>query len=270
MPERKLVELTHPSDGVAEITFADPQIANTVSWAGACALACGLDEAHQAGARVAVVSSSVAGHWLEHAWLGDLLATLAGEPTTGDPDGFGRVLAQLDRPDLLVIAAIDGSTSGGGCEIGWACDLRVAGADATFAQPEVAMAITTGIGGTSRLVRLIGPTVAAEMVLDGRPVSAERLYNLGAVNRLTAAGDARRVALEWATELATRPHQSITAMKQLLRDSMNRSLDDALLDEQAAFRRLAATPLARQRMQLAQSLYDRGELPKELVEAAAG
>ena len=67
-------------------------------------------------------------------------------------------MKELTNPDNTFIAAINGRASGGGAEIGWACDLRVAEKKATFCQPEVDLNLTTGLGGVSRMSRLIGST----------------------------------------------------------------------------------------------------------------
>ena len=259
-----LVALTMPHQGVALVTFGDPTINNNLSWAGAGSIAAALRDAREAGARVTVVASSTPGHWLEHAWLTDLVASVKGEPTTGPGRGFYDCLRELLDPEVISIAAIDGDTSGGGCELGWAHDLRVASRGARFAQPEILLGIPTGIGGTARLGRLIGPTVAAEMIYDGRPVTAGRLHALGAVNRLVPDGEATIEAVDWAAQLATRSPAALTAIKRSLLATMEMPLTDALRYEQENFQTVVGNPDAVAQMQATQDKLDAGASFREL------
>ena len=106
------------------------------------------------------------------------------------------------------------------------------------------IALTTGIGGTSRLARLIGRTATAEMVLDGSPMTARRIYELGGLNRVVPEGQAVSVAVEWATRLAQRPGKALAALKQILIDNDDLNLTDALANEQRLFQSVVGTPEA--------------------------
>ena len=94
---QKLVSLEWPADGVALVTLNHPTINNHGSWEGVAQLADALEEAREAGARVVVLASGVAGHWFEHAWLKDLRNGVVGEPTTGDGSGWFRCLTEIGR-----------------------------------------------------------------------------------------------------------------------------------------------------------------------------
>ena len=80
-----------------------------------------------------------------------------------------------------VVAAIDGQAWGGGCELSLACTLRVASERAHFGQPEVAVGIIPGAGGTQRLPRLVGAGRAAELVLSARIIDAAEALRIGLV-----------------------------------------------------------------------------------------
>jgi len=255
----QLVTLERPRDGVALVTLTDPKIRNHVSWAGVAALASALEEARAGGARITVLASGVPGHWLEHAWLHDLRNMVTGQPTSGDASGWFRCLHELAESSVVSIAAISGDTSGGGAELGWACDLRIAEEQALFGQPEIQIGLGTGIGGTSRLARLIGRTATAELVLDGTPFSARRMYELGGVNRVVPAGKAVEVALEWAGRLAARDPAALASLKQMLVDNDNLPLRDALANEQRLFQSVATQPPAIARMKAVQERFDAGE-----------
>ncbi len=253
------VTLDRPREGVALLTFRDPDINNHVSWAGVEAIASGLREAREGGARVSILASDHPGHWLEHAWLTDLRNTLIGAETTGDIQAWFGALDELGRQPVVTIAAVSGDTSGGGCELGWTCDLRIAEESATFSQPEVMIGLTTGIGGTSRLARLVGRCVTAEMVLDGAPVSARRLYELGGVNRVVPDGTRVDVALEWAERLAERPPEALAALKQILVDNADVNQTYALSNEQRIFQSVATRQAAIDQMKAIQDRFDAGE-----------
>ncbi len=253
------VSLERPREGVALLTFRDPEINNHVSWAGIEAIAGGLREAREGGARITILASDTPGHWLEHAWLTDLRNTLIGAETTGDIQAWFTALDELGAQPVVTIAAVSGDTSGGGCELGWACDLRVAEESATFSQPEVMIGLTTGIGGTSRLARLIGRSVTAEMVFDGAPVSARRLHTLGGVNRVVPDGEAIAAALEWAERLAERPPGALAALKQILVDNADVTQTYALSNEQRIFSSVATTQDALDRMKEIQDRFDAGK-----------
>jgi enoyl-CoA hydratase/carnithine racemase len=260
----KLVTLERPREGVALVTLAEPKINNHVSWAGVAGIADALSEARESGARVTVLASGVPGHWFEHAWLHDLRNTLLGRPTSGDASGWFRALRELAETQVVSIAAISGDCSGGGAELGWACDLRIAEEQALFGQPEVQIGVATGVGGTSRLARLIGRTATAELVLDGTPFSAQRVYELGGLNRVVPAGRALEVALEWASRLADRPPASLAALKQMLVDNDQLSLRDALANEQRLFQSVASQPAALEGMKRVQDRFDAGESPRDV------
>lgn len=258
------VTLERPREGVALVTLTHPEIRNHGSWAAVSEIADALVEAREGGARVSVLASGVPGHWIEHAWLTDLHGMLTGKPTTGDGGGWFRALHELAKTPVVTIAAISGDCSGGGAELGWACDLRIAEEQATFGQPEVQIGVATGVGGTCRVARLIGRTATAELVLDGTPFTAERVYQLGGVNRVVPTGKALERSLEWASRLADRPHGALATLKQMLIDSDNRHLDDALANEQKLFQGLVMQKEPQQQMRAVQDRFDAGETLREV------
>lgn len=92
------------------------------------------------------------------------------------------VLNKIERLDKPVIAAVNGYALGGGCELAMVCDIRIASSNAKLGQPEVTIGIPPGWGGTQRLMRLVGPAKAKELVFTGRMVSADEAFQLGLVN----------------------------------------------------------------------------------------
>ena len=101
---------------------------------------------------------------------------------------FGQeVLDLVENLGKPVIAAINGFALGGGCETAMACTIRLASEKARFGQPEVALGLLPGGGGTQRLPRLVGKGRALQLILSGETISAQEAYRIGLVNELVPA-----------------------------------------------------------------------------------
>ena len=114
----------------------------------------GGDRAFVAGADISQMATMTPDQALAFARLGHAVATK---------------IESLRQP---VIAAVNGFTLGGGCELALACDIRLASNKAVFAQPEVGLGIPPGWGGTQRLPRLVGSGIAADLIYSGRRIDA--------------------------------------------------------------------------------------------------
>jgi enoyl-CoA hydratase len=134
----------------------------------------------------------------------DLKAVLAGN-MRAEPDGrgpMGPTRLQLRKP---VIAAIEGHAVAGGLELALWCDLRVASETAVFGVYCRRWGVPLIDGGTVRLPRLVGQSVALDMILTGRAVDADEALSLGLANRMTPAGQALDCAMELAEQIASFP-----------------------------------------------------------------
>ncbi len=147
----------------------------------------------------------------------DLKAFAAGEvPYAGDR-GFAGITQRAARKPL--IAAVEGFAVGGGLEIALACDLIVAARGARLGIPEVKRSLVAAGGGLLRLPRVLPRNVAVELALTGDPITAERAYELGLVNRLAEPGEALGSALELAEAIAANGPLALEATKRILLES---------------------------------------------------
>ncbi|MGC2429300.1 MAG: enoyl-CoA hydratase-related protein [Nitrososphaeraceae archaeon] len=98
------------------------------------------------------------------------------------------VLNKIEKIDKPVIAAINGFALGGGCELALVCDIRIASSNAKIGQPEVTIGIPPGWGGSQRLLRIVGPAKAKELVFTGKMITAEEAAQIGLVNKVVSLG----------------------------------------------------------------------------------
>jgi len=112
-----------------------------------------------------------------------------------------RILDSIENLGKPVIAAVNGYTFGGGCELALACTLRIASENARFGQPEVKLGLIPGYAGTQRLPRLVGKGRALEIILTGEPLTAQEAYRIGLVNQVVAAKDLMAAAESLARKI---------------------------------------------------------------------
>lgn len=149
----------------------------------------------------------------------DLKAVLRGESCAHARRGFGGITRL--RAKKPMIAAVEGFALAGGFEIALACDLIVASRGTLFGLPEVKRSLVAGAGGVLRLPSRLPRAIATEMILTGEPVSADRLMELGAINRLVEPSATLNVALELAQVLAQGGPLAVAASKRILDESQD-------------------------------------------------
>lgn len=155
---------------------------------------------------------------------------LAGQATLRDTD--------LERP---VVVAANGHAIAGGMEMLLAGDIRLVTPGARLGLSEVRLGLIPGMGGTARLARQIPSALAAEIVLTGNPISAERAFEAGLVNRVVAVEQIQDAALEYAKTLANNAPLAVRAARDVLRRSVDISETQALDLERARLEELSAT-----------------------------
>ncbi|MFT4298515.1 MAG: enoyl-CoA hydratase-related protein [Aeromicrobium sp.] len=151
---------------------------------------------------------------------------------------FTRSLAAIGKP---TVSAITGFALGGGCEVALATDVRFAAENAKLGQPEILLGIIPGAGGTQRLARLVGPSVAKDLIYTGRFVDAAEALRIGLVDRVLPADEVYPAALAWAAQFVGGPALALRAAKAAVDRGLEVDLQTGLEIERAEFTGLFAT-----------------------------
>ena len=140
---------------------------------------------------------------------------------------LGERMARWDRVRRIntpVIAAVDGFARGGGCELVMTCDIAIASDRAVFGLPETTIGVIPGAGGTQRAIGILGKSLALEMILAGRRLTAQEAAEHGLVSRIVAPDALLDEARRIAREIAKRSPVAI----RLARDAVNMALETGL------------------------------------------
>lgn len=116
--------------------------------------------------------------------------------------GFSEKWDRVGEIEKPLIAAVSGYALGGGLELALLCDIIIADETAQFGLPESHIGIIPGAGGTQRLVRAVGKSLAMEMLLGGRRINAQEAIQAGLVSRIVAADELEQQALALAGQVA--------------------------------------------------------------------
>jgi enoyl-CoA hydratase/carnithine racemase len=195
---------------------------------------------------VVVLTGGLPGYFVAHADLADVDA-LVNDTDSGPhgPDAWGSTLQRIADLPQPVVAAVNGQAWGGGFELALACLIRVASASAHLRFVEVAHGAIPGAGGTQRLPRLVGMSVAARLVLGGEQLKAADALALGIVDAVLPDEDFLTHVLAWVAPVAAAPRHSLLAAKRALVDGARLALDDGLALEQRLFREVLRSPQTR-------------------------
>ena len=147
----------------------------------------------------------------------------------------------MQRVAKPIVAAVSGFCLGGGCELAMICDLIVASETAQFGQPEINLGIIPGAGGTQRLTRAVGKSVAMDMILTGRRISAQEAQQFGLVSRVFPAASFLDDSLKLATEIADKAPVALRVAKEAVNRAFESTLAEGVLFERRAFNLLFAT-----------------------------
>ena len=146
-----------------------------------------------------------------------------------------QLWARINAFTKPLIAAVNGFALGAGCELALLCDVVIAGDNARFGLPEITLGIMPGAGGTQRLIRSVGKSLASKMVLTGESITAVQAHSAGLVSDVYPASLTLEYALKQAALMARHSPLALQAAKQEV------PLQAGLAQERQLFALLAAT-----------------------------
>ena len=212
--------------------------------------------------RVLIVDSADPEFFIAHADV-ELILDLPTDDTSlhDELSPFHATMELFRTLPKATIAVIEGIARGGGSEFALAFDMRYAAlGKARFGQPEVAVGIIPGGGGTQRLPRLVGRGRALEVILGGMDIDAATAETWGYVDRALAADELRRFVDKLATRIASFPPGAVANAKRAVDAALEGDLATGLRIEDQLFRETLAQPVARERLQ---AVIDAGAQTRE-------
>ncbi|WP_191833995.1 2,3-dehydroadipyl-CoA hydratase PaaF [Pseudomonas fluorescens] len=227
-----------PDQGVRLITLQRPEALNALNTQLLGELAAELALAEQDAETHAVVLTGsrkafAAGADIKEMAERDLVGILE------DPRvAHWQRIASFSKP---LIAAVNGFCLGGGCELAMHADILIAGEDARFGQPEINLGIMPGAGGTQRLLRAVGKSLAMQMVLTGQAIDARHAQRAGLVSEVTQPEFTVERALAIAHVIAEKAPLAVRLAKEALLKAQDTDLASGLRFERHAFTVLAGT-----------------------------
>lgn len=142
---------------------------------------------------------------------------------------------------IPIIAALNGLAYGGGAELATRCDLRVMDPDAVLCFSEVKLGLIPDWGGGPSLTKLVGPGIAADLILTARKIDAQEALGLGLVNRITSQGKSVESAMDLAEQIAGNGPGAVRHALYVIRQSPGLSMEKALeLEAENAARLIAS------------------------------
>ena len=217
-------------DGPVRVVVLDrPEARGAVDGEHAAALLAAFTELEERDDLHVGVLTGTGGHFCAGA---DLKAVAAGViPVHGYGEGPGPMGPSRLRLSKPVVAGIEGHAVAGGLELALWCDLRVVGASAVLGVYCRRWGVPLIDGGTVRLPRLVGESVALDLVLTGRGVGSEEALRIGLANRVVPDGTAREAAVALAHELAALPQTCLRQDRASLLEQAGLTHDEAMANE---------------------------------------
>lgn len=212
---------------IATLTVNRPHALNALNWAAQEQFAGAVTAvAHTPNIRVLIITGTG-----DRAFVaGGDLKELSQHPDRAGGEKLNRImtqaLTQLTQLPIPVIAAINGDAFGGGCEMITACDLRVAADHVRFSFAQVRNALTSGWGGSARLVRLIGQSRAMELMLTARMLDVRAAYEIGLVHQVVAKSELETAVHTLAQQFIRLPRHALAANKSLVQFAARHTLSE--------------------------------------------
>jgi enoyl-CoA hydratase/carnithine racemase len=240
------VILERPAEHVALIRFDRPEKKNALHSSMVIELGRMIVELEKDETVRCVVLTGVETCFAAGADINEMVAY--GPPGTSNNPRRVAAWRAIERFEKPLIAAVNGVAFGAGCELAMVCDFIVAGSNAEFAQPEVKIGGMAGDGGTQRLPRKIGPSMASYMLLSGDPISVETAFRLGLVVEICEPSKTVARAIEIAKNIALRAPIAVRHTKACIRTAVGATLENGIAVERDAIWRNSMTEDRREGM----------------------
>ena len=159
--------------------------------------------------------------------------------------GGWEAIARLRTP---TIAAVSGYALGGGCELAMLCDTIYCSHSARFGQPEIKLGVIPGMGGSQRLTRLVGKSVAMDMILTGRTIDADEARQVGLVARVYPDETLLEETRREAARIAGYSRAAVMLAREVVDRALETTLAEGLLYERRVFHALFGTADQREGM----------------------
>jgi enoyl-CoA hydratase len=236
------------TEGIAVITFNRPKALNALNQALFIEFSDALDKiAGNEEIRVLVLTGAGEKAFVAGADITEL-AKLSPLRTKVLAEKGHAILLKLEAMPQPVIAAVNGFALGGGNEIALACDFIYASETAQFGLPEINLGLIPGYGGTQRLPRLVGKSLAKEMIFTGKMISAAEAKEIGLVNRVCAPETLMEAVMKTAKVIAGKGSVPLRAAKQAINDGVNADLKTGIGIEVNHFAMTMISPDAKEGM----------------------
>lgn len=215
-------------NGVATIQMNRPDALNALSLQLGRDLATAIRQAVKDDVRAAILTGSgrafcSGGDLREMKSMGEAQGTI--EAFLDEPlKALHEVIALIRETPIPFIAAVNGVCAGAGTNFALACDLVLAAEDASFNEAFVRIGLSPDCGGTFFLPRAVGEKIAAEMLMTGMTVSAQRAAEIGMINRVVPTAELMNEAAKLAASLAAGPTGSIGRIKRMLNATFSNDL----------------------------------------------
>ncbi len=227
------------ADGIASITLNRPDKRNAMNSALLDGMRARFDELEDNhDVRVIVVRGAGTAFC-----SGMDLNELSRRQAEADPEtGVTAVLQRIERSRHPTIAMVHGDAFAGGCELALHCDLRVAAESARFAMPLARLGIVVPFPLGQKLVEIVGPAAAREILLIARPFDARRAFEIGMVHRVVTAADVEATVYDMARAIAGNAPLSLAGMKAMIQRAISQRerIEHADLDALVARARKSA------------------------------
>ncbi|XP_073285465.1 probable enoyl-CoA hydratase 2, mitochondrial [Primulina huaijiensis] len=237
----KLQKFTDSDSGIFELTLERPETKNAIGRDMLKRLEYTFDAVNKDNtAKVLMISSSVPKVFCAGADLKER-KTMSSSEIKDFVHRLRSTFSLLEELNVPTIAVIEGAALGGGLEMALSCDLRICVEDTVLGLPETGLAIIPGAGGTQRLSRLVGKSIAKDLIFTGRKITGRDAVSIGLVNYCVSSGEAHLKALGIARDIIQKGPLAIRMAKRAINGGFEVDMVSALELEENCYEQLLHT-----------------------------